>query len=281
MGELLLKVKAGLPHGQWTDWVERNLTVSLRQSQRYIAVAQGKVVPVRQLAGKSDTVSLLPANQKPNLIRCQGAWVNGRWRPKPGFFYLFKEGGANYWAHPSTRDDRWFHVCKHYDGPRMPTEGFSRRYTVFSPITDPAFTSEQYVGTTTPLGWIGVGDVLKSHSMPRTPQSDAVFANPKTGKPYVSFWASWNTARTLAGLEDVRVHDLRHSFASLLINSGRTLYEVQRLLGHTQIKTTQRYAHLAPETLLAASNAATQAVGSVMGVIPASVADAPLVAVGG
>jgi site-specific recombinase XerD len=60
------------------------------------------------------------------------------------------------------------------------------------------------------------------------------------------------------------MHDLRHSFASLLINSGRTLYEVQRLLGHTQIKTTQRYAHLSEETLLAAANAATAAVGGVM-----------------
>jgi site-specific recombinase XerD len=60
------------------------------------------------------------------------------------------------------------------------------------------------------------------------------------------------------------MHDLRHSFASLLINSGRTLYEVQRLLGHTQIKTTQRYAHLSEDTLRAAANAATTAVGSVM-----------------
>jgi site-specific recombinase XerD len=36
------------------------------------------------------------------------------------------------------------------------------------------------------------------------------------------------------------MHDLRHSFASLLINAGRSLYEVQTILGHTQIKTTQR-----------------------------------------
>ncbi|NBS40701.1 MAG: hypothetical protein EBS73_15905 [Betaproteobacteria bacterium] len=71
-------------------------------------------------------------------------------------------------------------------------------------------------------------------------------------------------------------HDLRHSFASLLINSGRSLYEVQKLLGHTQIKTTQRYAHLAPETLLAASNAATLAVGSIMGVMPNRVVEVPM-----
>jgi len=95
------------------------------------------------------------------------------------------------------------------------------------------------------------------------PRSDCewAFPNPKTQLPYVSIFCSWNTARKQAGLADVRVHDLRHSFASLLINSGRTLYEVQKILGHTQVKTTQRYAHLSKDTLLDASNAATRAVG--------------------
>ena len=88
-----------------------------------------------------------------------------------------------------------------------------------------------------------------------------VFANPKTQKPYVAIHCSWDTARTAAGLADVRMHDLRHSFASFLVNAGRTLYEVQHLLGHTQIKTTQRYSHLSQHTLLDASNAATRAVG--------------------
>ena len=81
-----------------------------------------------------------------------------------------------------------------------------------------------------------------------------MFANPKTLKPYVSIFCSWNTARTKAGLADVRIHDLRHSYASFLVNAGRSLYEVQRLLGHTQIKTTQRYAHLSHDTLLDATN---------------------------
>ena len=99
-------------------------------------------------------------------------------------------------------------------------------------------------------------------SMPR--KVEWAFANPGTGKPYVSIFCAWNTARKSAGLSDVRVHDLRHSFASLLINSGRTLYEVQHILGHTQVKTTQRYAHLSQDTLLAAANAATLAVGAVM-----------------
>jgi len=112
---------------------------------------------------------------------------------------------------------------------------------------------------------------------PRIDKCPWVFANRKTKKPFVSIFSAWDTARRKAGLADVRIHDLRHSFASLLINSGRSLYEVQKLLGHTQIKTTQRYAHLAPETLLEATNAATRAVGSVMGVMPSNVVDVPLV----
>jgi len=111
---------------------------------------------------------------------------------------------------------------------------------------------------------------------PRDPQW--VFPNPDTSKPFVSGYCAWHTARTKAGLADVRMHDLRHSFASLLINSGRTLYEVQHILGHTQVKTTQRYAHLSQDTLLAASNGATVAMGSVMGAMPNRVLDVPLVA---
>ena len=49
-------------------------------------------------------------------------------------------------------------------------------------------------------------------------------------------------------------HDLRHSFASFLVNSGRSLYEVQKLPGHAHIKVTERYAHLSNDTLTAAIN---------------------------
>ena len=86
------------------------------------------------------------------------------------------------------------------------------------------------------------------------------FANPVTLKPYSSVYYSWHTARKKAGLSDVRVHDLRHSFASFLVNAGRSLYEVQTLLGHTQIKTTQRYAHLSTTSLRSASNEISLAV---------------------
>jgi integrase len=101
-------------------------------------------------------------------------------------------------------------------------------------------------------------------TMPRSMDCKWTFANPETDKPFVSVFCAWNTARKSVGLSDVRMHDLRHSFASLLINSGRTLYEVQHILGHTQVKTTQRYAHLSHDTLLAAANSATTALGAAM-----------------
>lgn len=96
--------------------------------------------------------------------------------------------------------------------------------------------------------------------IPRDHGLEYVFPNPKTGVPFISIFSSWDTARTEAGLKDVRIHDLRHSFASFLVNAGRSLYEVQKLLGHTQIKTTQRYAHLTQDTLRDAANAAMVAI---------------------
>jgi site-specific recombinase XerD len=50
-------------------------------------------------------------------------------------------------------------------------------------------------------------------------------------------------------MQDVRIHDLRHTYASLLINRGASIYEVQKLLGHHHISMTERYAHLLPDTL--------------------------------
>ncbi len=79
--------------------------------------------------------------------------------------------------------------------------------------------------------------------------SEYVFPSPKTGEPYRYLHNTWDRIRTRAGIPDVRIHDLRHNFASLLINSGRSLYEVQKLLGHADISTTQRYAHLTQDTL--------------------------------
>jgi integrase len=87
-------------------------------------------------------------------------------------------------------------------------------------------------------------------------QSKYLFASPKTKKPYVSIFNSWNTARIKAGLPEVRIHDLRHTYASALVNAKCSLYEVQMLLGHSTAKMTQRYAHLSNESLMRASSCA-------------------------
>jgi integrase len=98
-------------------------------------------------------------------------------------------------------------------------------------------------------------DLLESRKRP-SGRSGFIFPNPKTDKPFQSVFYSWDTARKQAGLDDLRMHDLRHSFASFLINGGRSLYEVQQLLGHSNSAMTQRYAHLAHQTLLDASDVA-------------------------
>ncbi|MBL2562781.1 site-specific integrase, partial [Klebsiella pneumoniae] len=58
----------------------------------------------------------------------------------------------------------------------------------------------------------------------------------------------------LADIHDFRCHDLRHTFASWLVQAGVPLYTVRDLLGHTCITTTERYAHLQNEHLLSALN---------------------------
>ncbi|WP_276990284.1 tyrosine-type recombinase/integrase, partial [Lentibacter algarum] len=63
-----------------------------------------------------------------------------------------------------------------------------------------------------------------------------LFTNSMTRTAYQSFYASWFVARDKAGLKDLRIHDLRHTFASLLINKGVSLYEVQTLLGHSSVQ---------------------------------------------
>ena len=87
--------------------------------------------------------------------------------------------------------------------------------------------------------------VLKN--VQRLKGTDYVFANPKTLKPFQHIQNQWNRIRSLAGVKDCRLHDLRHTFASELAKR-HSLYFVQTCLGHTSPMTTKRYAHLSPES---------------------------------
>ena len=67
------------------------------------------------------------------------------------------------------------------------------------------------------------------------------------GRHLTTLQRLWNLVRVEADIADVRVHDLRHTYASIGVNSGQSLAVVGKLLGHSKITTTQRYAHLADD----------------------------------
>ena len=72
------------------------------------------------------------------------------------------------------------------------------------------------------------------------------------GKPIQSIRTAWANLLVEAQIDDFKFHDCRHNFASKLMMGGVNLYTVQKLLGHSSITTTERYAHLAPDHLKAA-----------------------------
>ena len=88
-----------------------------------------------------------------------------------------------------------------------------------------------------------------------------VFSNPRTGRPYHSRFSAWDSVRKRAGLPMVRIHDLRHSYASLMLESGSDIVDVQAALGHTQLKTTAVYLHLREGRKRERANAAVAAAG--------------------
>jgi hypothetical protein len=69
----------------------------------------------------------------------------------------------------------------------------------------------------------------------------------------------WARIQKEVGIDDVRIHDLRHTFASLLVSGGASLEMIGKLLGHSQMQTTQRYAHLMDSPLRAGVNAVASA----------------------
>ena len=86
----------------------------------------------------------------------------------------------------------------------------------------------------------------------------------RRGKRLTTINRVWDRLRNDAGLPHLRLHDLRHNYASFLINSGHTLYEVQMALGHSDPSVTQRYAHLSTKSLQAAADSASDAINAAM-----------------
>lgn len=74
-------------------------------------------------------------------------------------------------------------------------------------------------------------------------KGELVFANPRTGLPYTEVKKSFKGACKKVGITDLRFHDLRHTFATRLIQAGVDIITVKELLGHYSIRMTQRYTH--------------------------------------
>ncbi|WP_417415850.1 tyrosine-type recombinase/integrase [Hoeflea sp.] len=90
--------------------------------------------------------------------------------------------------------------------------------------------------------------------LPRYDDNPHVICGQKKGACLVNLQKPWEAIRERAGLENVRIHDLRHSFASIAVASGMSLPMIGKLLGHSQPQTTARYAHLADDPMKLAAD---------------------------
>lgn len=100
--------------------------------------------------------------------------------------------------------------------------------------------------------------VLKA--LPREKDNPYVIAGRKPGTHLINLQKPWRAVREAAKLDDVRLHDLRHSFASFAVGAGLSLPVIGGLLGHKSVQTTARYAHLAQNPL----RQATDMVGAIL-----------------
>ncbi|MDE0334459.1 MAG: site-specific integrase [Defluviicoccus sp.] len=92
-----------------------------------------------------------------------------------------------------------------------------------------------------------------------------VIAGRKDGSHLTDLQHPWRRIRARAGLDDLRIHDLRHSFASGGLLVGEGLPMIGKLLGHTQVQTTARYAHLANDPVKSAANRIANRIAEVVG----------------
>lgn len=104
--------------------------------------------------------------------------------------------------------------------------------------------------------------------IPRVRDNPYVIVGETKGKPRSDLKRPWRRVTSHAGLQGLRLHDLRHSFASMGAASGMGLPIVGKLLGHASPSTTARYAHLADDPLRRASDSIANSINAAMGVVP-------------
>ncbi|WP_164895978.1 tyrosine-type recombinase/integrase [Rhizobium hidalgonense] len=117
---------------------------------------------------------------------------------------------------------------------------------------------------------LGEAALLLLDGIPRRADSLLVFPSSAGGTTPISIQKIWRKVCKLAAISEIRLHDLRHNFASEAVSSGQSLYIVGKLLGHNQQQTTQRYAHLAANPVKAAADATSSSMArQMLGKVPA------------
>ncbi len=102
-------------------------------------------------------------------------------------------------------------------------------------------------------------------ALPRLADNPYVVAGAVPGHYATDLQKPWRRIRKRAGLHDVRIHDLRHTYASNAVSSGMPIQMVGRLLGHSQIQTTMRYAHLADDPVRRAAEENAERLNTIVG----------------
>jgi integrase len=95
-----------------------------------------------------------------------------------------------------------------------------------------------------------------------------VFPGKRPSAHFTGIQKPWQRLRNKAGLPDVRIHDLRHCYASMAVAGGESLYIVGNILGHRSAATTQRYAHLAMAPVLDAARRTADRLAALMQIPP-------------
>lgn len=101
-------------------------------------------------------------------------------------------------------------------------------------------------------------------SIPVIEGNPFVIVGNREGQHVASLQHTWETVRKEAGLTDVRLYDLRHSYASTLAKGGAPVYEIQALLGHRNISTSMRYIHLTNDQVRSAADKANASIEAAM-----------------
>jgi len=100
--------------------------------------------------------------------------------------------------------------------------------------------------------------------LPRFNANPHVLPGDRPGAAFIGIQKPWQRVRALAGLPDLRIHDLRHAFASTAVAGGDSLFIVGKLLGHRQASTTERYSHLAPDPAKAVADRTAERLRAMM-----------------